>query len=155
MSSLRLPSVNPLLLSALLSAAVAFGSAWQIQSWRLDAYKSEVLNEQLAREQSSRQALADAQAKVTAAQDAAKVATDRLRADAARADRAAVGLRDTLSRSVVAAHGDLNACTAQVTTISELFTASTELSGRIAKEAGEWVTQAVTLQEAWPTSSHP
>ena len=142
--------MNPLLISALVSAALAFGAAWQLQSWRIDSLKLEQANERLAIEQSSRQALADAQAKVAAAQDAAKVASDRLRADAARADRAAVGLRDTLSRSVVAAHGDLNACTAQVTTISELFTASTELSGRIAKEAGEWVNQAVTLQEAWP-----
>ena len=147
--------MNPLLLSALLSAAVSFGAAWQVQSWRIDSLKLEQANERLAIEQSSHQALADAQAKVTKAQDAARVATDRLRADAARANASAVGLRDTLSRSVVAAHGDLNACTAQVTTISELFTASTELSGRIAKEAGEWVTQAVTLQEAWPTSSHP
>ena len=150
MSSLRLPSVNPLLLSALVSAALAFGSAWQIQSWRIDSLKLEQANEQLAREQSSRQALADAQAKVTAAQAAAKVATDRLRADAARADRAAGGLRDTLSRSVVAAHGDLNACTAQVTTIAELLTASTDLSRRISQEADEWVVHGVALQEAWP-----
>ena len=147
--------MNPLLISALVSAAVSFGAAWQLQSWRMDAYKSEVLNEQLAREQSSRQALADAQAKVAQAQDAAKVATDRLRADAARADRAAVGLRDTLSRSVVAAHGDLNACTAQVTTIAELLTASTDLSRRISQEADEWVVHGVALQEAWPTSGHP
>ena len=48
-----------------------------------------------------------------------------------------------LSRSVVAAHGDLNACTAQVTTIAELLTASTDLSRRISQEADEWVNQAV------------
>lgn len=142
--------MNPLLISALIAGAVGFGSAWTWQGYRMDAYKLGVINEQLAREQSNRQAIADAQAKVTQAQDAAKVAADRLRADAARADRAAVGLRDTLSRSVVAAHGDLNACTAQVTTIAELLTASTDLSRRISQEADEWVNQAVTLQEAWP-----
>ena len=147
--------MNPLLISALLSAAVSFGAAWQIQGWRMDSYKSEVVNEQLSRERSSRQALADAQAAVQAAQDAAKVASDRLRADAARADRAAVGLRDTLSRSVVAAHGDLNACTAQVTTISELLGTVVDAGGRMAKEAGEWVNQAVILQDAWPTSNRP
>jgi hypothetical protein len=147
--------MNPLLLSALVSAALAFGSAWQIQSWRLDAYKSEVLNEQLAREQSANKALADAQAKVAQAQADAQIAADRLRADAARADRAAVGLRDTLSRSVVAAHGDLNACTAQVTTISELLGTVVDAGGRMAKEAGEWVNQAVILQDAWPTSNRP
>jgi GTP cyclohydrolase III len=142
--------VNPLLLSAVVSAALAFGSAWQIQSWRIDSLKLEQANEQLAREQSSRQQLAEAAAKVEAAQVAARVATDRVRRDAARVDRAAIGMRDTLSRSVLAAHTDLNACTTQVTTISELFTASTELSGRIAKEAGEWVNQAIVLQDAWP-----
>lgn len=142
--------MNPLLISALIAGAVGFGSAWTWQGYRMDAYKLGVTNEQLAREQSTRQAIADAQAKVTAAQDAAKAAADRLRADAARADRAAVGLRDTLSRSVVAAHGDLNACTAQVTTIAELLTASTDLSRRISQEADEWVVHGVTLQSAWP-----
>jgi len=142
--------MNPLLVSSLVCAALGFGSAWTWQGYRMDAYKLEQANERLAIEQSSRQQLAEAAAKVASAQDAARVAADRARADAARADRAAVGLRDTLSRSVLAAHTDLNACTTQVTTISELFTASTELSGRIAKEAGEWVNQAVTLQDAWP-----
>lgn len=147
--------MNPLLLSALLSAAVSFGAAWQVQSWRIDSLKLEQANERLAIEQSSHQALADAQAKVTKAQDAARVATDRLRADAARANASAVGLRDTLSRSVVAAHGDLNACTAQVTTISELLGTVVDAGGRMAKEAGEWANQAVILQDAWPTSNRP
>ena len=142
--------MNPLLISALIAGAVGFGSAWTWQGYRMDAYKLGVTNEQLAIEQSNRRQIVDAQAKVTAAQDAAKVAADRLRADAARADRAAVGLRDTLSRSVVAAHGDLNACTAQVTTIAELLTASTDLSRRISQEADEWVVHGVTLQSAWP-----
>lgn len=147
--------MNPLLISALIAGAVGFGSAWQLQSWRIDSLKLEQANERLAIEQSNRRQIVDAQAKVAQAQDAAKVATDRLRADAARADRAAVGLRDTLSRSVVAAHGDLNACTAQVTTIAELLTASTDLSRRISQEADEWVVHGVALQEAWPTSGHP
>ena len=142
--------MNPLLISALIAGAVGFGSAWTWQGYRMDAYKLGVTNEQLAIEQSNRRQIVDAQAKVTAAQDAAKAAADRLRADAARADRAAVGLRDTLSRSVVAAHGDLNACTAQVTTIAELLTASTDLSRRISQEADEWVVHGVALQEAWP-----
>ena len=147
--------MNPLLISALIAGAVGFGSAWQLQSWRIDSLKLEYANEQLAIEQSNRRQIVDAQAKVTQAQDAAKVAADRLRADAARADRAAVGLRDTLSRSVVAAHGDLNACTAQVTTISELLGTVVDAGGRMAKEAGEWVNQAVILQDAWPTSNRP
>ena len=147
--------MNPLIIAALISAAASFGAAWQIQGWRIDSLKLEQANERLAIEQSSHQALADAQAKVAAAQDAAKAAADRLRADAARADRAAVGLRDTLSRSVVAAHSDLNACTAQVTTISELLGTVVDAGGRMAKEAGEWANQAVILQDAWPTSNRP
>ena len=142
--------MNPMLIAALVAGALGFGGAWTWQGYRADAYKLEVAHEQLAREQSTRQQLADAQAKVSAAQDAAKVAADRLRADAARANASAVGLRDTLSRSVVAAHGDLNACTAQVTTIAELLTASTDLSRRISQEADEWVNHGVALQEAWP-----
>ena len=142
--------MNPLLISALVSAAVAFGSAWQIQSWRLDAYKSEVLNEQLAREQSKNQALADAQAAVTKAQDAAKAATDRVRRDVDGARTADVGLRDTLASAVRSAHTDLQTCSRQVDALGELLTASTDLSRRMAAEADSWAIQAVTLQEAWP-----
>ncbi len=142
--------MNPLLISALIAGAVGFGSAWTWQGYRMDAYKLGVTNEQLAREQSSRQALADAQRQVAQAQDAAKAATDRIKRDAAGANASALSMRDTLSRSVVAAHGDLNACTAQVTTIAELLTASTDLSRRISQEADEWVVHGVTLQEAWP-----
>ena len=142
--------MNPLLISALLSAAVSFGAAWQIQGWRMDSYKSEVVNEQLSRERSSRQALADAQAAVQAAQDAAKAATDRVRRDAAGANASDVGMRDALARAVRSAHSDLEACTRQVDAISELLTASTDLSRRIAAEADEWAVHGVTLQEAWP-----
>lgn len=143
--------MNPLLISALLSAAVSFGAAWQIQGWRMDSYKSEVVNEQLSRERSSRQALADAQAAVQAAQDAAKAATDRVRRDAAGAVASAVGLRDTLASSVIAAHTDLQTCTGQVTTISELLNTVVDAGGRIAKEADEWTIQAITLQSARPS----
>ena len=142
--------MNPLLISALVSAALSFGAAWQIQSWRIDSLKLENANEQLAREQSANQRLADAQAKVTQAQDAAKAATDRIRRDAAGANSADVGLRDTLAASVRAAHTDLQACTRQVDALGELLTASTDLSRRLAAEADEWSVQAVTLQDAWP-----
>lgn len=142
--------MNPLLISALVSAAVAFGAAWQIQDWRIDSLKLGYANERLAIEQSSRQQLNDAQAKVTAAQDAAKVANDRIRRDAANLDRSSIGLRDTLANAVRTAHTDLQTCTGQVTTLSELLTASTDLSGRIAAEADDWTNQAVTLQNAWP-----
>jgi hypothetical protein len=142
--------MNPLLISALIAGALGFGSAWTWQGYRQDAYKLEVSNENLAREQSSRRALADAQTKVTVAQDAAKAATDRVRRDADRVARSAVGVRNALANSVRAATVDLTTCTAQVTTISELFTASTELSRRIGQEADGWANQAVTLQSAWP-----
>lgn len=142
--------MNPLLISALISAALSFGAAWQIQGWRMDSYKLEVTNEKLANEQSTRQAVSDAQLRVTAAQAAAQVATDRVRADADRTVRSAVGLRDALAGAVRAASTDLQTCTGQVTAISELLTASTDLSRSIAAEADQWAVQAVTLQSAWP-----
>ena len=142
--------MNPLLISALLSAAVSFGAAWQIQGWRMDSYKSEVVNEQLSRERSSRQALADAQAAVQAAQDAAKAATARVRRDIDGARTADVGMRDALANAVRSAHTDLQTCGRQVDAIGELLTASTDLSRRMAAEADEWAVHGVTLQEAWP-----
>lgn len=143
--------MNPLIIAALISAAASFGAAWQIQGWRMDGLKLEYANEQLAREQSSREQLSQAQAKINAAQDAARLATDRVRSDAANASRSAVGLRDTLASSVIAAHTDLQTCTGQVTTISELLNTVVDAGGRIAKEADEWTIQAITLQSARPS----
>lgn len=136
---------------AAVSAAASFWAGWQLQGVRMDHLKAEYTNEQLSRERSSQQALADAQAKVAAAQAAAQVATDRVRLDATRAVASGDRLRDTLSRSVVAAHTDLQTCTGQVTTISELLNTVVDAGGRIAKEADEWTTQAVILQSARPS----
>lgn len=142
--------MNPLLISALVSAALSFGAAWQIQSWRIDSLKLENANEQLAREQSANQRLADAQAKVSQAQDAAKAATDRIRRDAAGANSADVGLRDTLAASVRAAHTDLQACAQQVDALSVVFAQCTDVARTMAAEADAWSVHSVTLQEAWP-----
>lgn len=147
--------MNPLLISALVSAAVAFGAAWQIQDWRIDSLKLGYANERLAIEQSSRQQLNDAQAKVTAAQDAAKVANDRIRRDAANLDRSSIGLRDTLANAVRTAHTDLQTCTRQVDALSVVFSECTGVARTMAAEADSWAVQAVTIQEAWPTSNHP
>ncbi len=142
--------MNPLLISALIAAAVGFGSAWTWQGYRMDHLKQEYTDEQLSRERSSRQALADAQAAVQAAQDAAKAATARVRRDVDGARTADVGLRGALTEALRTSATDLEACTRQVGTISELLTASTDLSRGIAEEADSWAIQALTLQEAWP-----
>lgn len=144
--------MNPLFISALISAAVSFGAAWQIQGWRMDGLKLEYANEQLAREQSSREQLSQAQAKINAAQDAARLATDRVRTDVAGAVRSTNGLRDTLASSVRAAHVDLVACTGQVAALSELLGTVVDAGGRMAKEADDWSIQAVTLQSANPNA---
>lgn len=135
---------------AAVSAALSFGAAWTWQGYRMDSLKLGYANERLAIEQSSRKQLADAAEKVASAQVAAKVATDRLKRDAAGAVVAGNGLRDTLASAVRAAHTDLQTCTRQVDAIGELLTASTDLSRRLATEADEWSVQAVTLQDAWP-----
>jgi hypothetical protein len=146
--------MNPLLISALISAVVGFGSAWTWQGYRMDnavnTLKLEAQNEQLSRERAGRQALADAQAKVAAAQADAQAAADRAKRDAAGAGRASVGVRDALANAVRSASTDLQTCTGQVNVISELLTSSTDLSRRLATEADEWANQAVTLQNAWP-----
>lgn len=142
--------MNPLLLSALISAVVGFGGAWTWQGYRMDSYKLEVVNEKLAIEQSNARQLSEAQAKITDAQAAARLATDRFNRDAAGANTASGGLRNALAASVRAAHADLQACTRQVDALSELFTASTTAYRELAKEADGWVGQAVTLQDGWP-----
>lgn len=142
--------MNPLLIATLIAGVLGFGGAWQWQGYRMDAYKLEQKNEQLANQRAAAQALAEAQAKVTAAQAAAQVAADRVRRDAAGAAVAGVGMRDALASAVRAAATDLQTCTGQVSTISELLSASSTAYGELALEADQWAGQAVTLQAAWP-----
>ena len=143
--------MNPLLISALVSAALAFGSAWQIQSWRIDSLKLGYANERLAIEQSSSRAIADAQAKVAAAQVDAQIAADRLKRDAAGAVVAGNGLRDTLASAVRAAHTDLQTCTRQVDAIGVVFDQCRAELQEMGRNADEWTNQALVLQQAWPS----
>ena len=145
--------MNLLIITAVTSAALSFAAGWQLQGVRLDHLKGEYANEQLSRERDGRQALADATAAVTAAQSEAKVATDRVLRDAASAAASDNGVRSALATAVRAASTDLQACTGQVATISELLTASTDLSRRIAAEADDISWRLTLYQNAWPSGA--
>lgn len=83
------------LATATVSAALAFGSAWQIQSWRNDANENHRLTKQLSDDRQRAEEEADAQrelhvmeqkrrAGVIDALNVAKASETALRADAAR-----------------------------------------------------------------------
>jgi hypothetical protein len=116
----------------------------------VNALKLEAQNDKIALQQSNLRAIADAESKVKAAQADAQAATDRAKRDAAGASGASVGVRNALANSVRAASLDLQACTGQVATLSELLAGSTDLARRLATEADGWAIQAMTLQNAWP-----
>lgn len=136
---------------AAVSAALSFGAAWTWQGYRMDSLKLGYANERLAIEQSSRKQLADAAEAVASAQVAAKVATDRLKRDAAGAVVAGNGLRDTLASAVRAAHTDLQTCTRQVDAIGVVFDQCRAELQEMGRNADEWTNQALVLQQAWPS----
>ena len=117
----------------------------------MDSLKLGYANERLAIEQSSRKQLADAAEAVASAQVAAKVATDRLKRDAAGAVVAGNGLRDTLASAVRAAHTDLQTCTRQVDAIGVVFDQCRAELQEMGRNADEWTNQALVLQQAWPS----
>jgi hypothetical protein len=142
--------MNPRQILVLIAMAMGFGVAWTWQSYRADAYKLEVANERISRDRAARQQAERNIATLSASQVAAQLATDRVRRDAAGAASGDVGLRDALAGAVRTAHSDLEACTRQVATLSELFSASADTARSLAVEADSWSIQAVTLQNAWP-----
>lgn len=135
---------------AAVSAALSFGAAWQIQGIRIDHLKAEYANERLSIEHAGRAAIERAASAVSEAQAASALRASRDSGAAAAAAASDNRMRDALANAVRAASTDLQTCTGQVGTLSELFTSSTTAYRELAAETDQWVNSTVTLQEAWP-----
>lgn len=109
------------ILTAALSASVAFGAGWQINDWRHDAHEKQAIE---AAATAQRELHALEQARSRASLDAQNLARKRetvLRADAAAARDALAGLREQSALAVQGARASREACIVTTTTATELL----------------------------------
>jgi hypothetical protein len=142
--------VNLTLIAVLVSAALAFGSAWQVQSWRYGAKETQRAEQIAIDQRAAFKAFERNQAAVITAQNNSARRAAGLRADADRARAGLDGLRDAAATSLRAAAVSLDACIAGATTASQLLNDSATAYQELAAAADGHVNDIVTLREGWP-----
>lgn len=139
------------LASAAISASLAFGSAWKIQSWRMDAQEKQRAEQVIESQKLAFRRYEVDQARVFQAQNAATVRTQQLRlaVDAARNDLD--GLRrtsDEANRRIAAASADT--LRQYATTANSVLESCTRAYLGVAEKAQGHSNDVGTLTEAWP-----
>ena len=142
--------MNFTLISAIVAAAIGFGTAWQIQSWRMDANENHRITQQAEAERELYALEQKRSAQVVAAANAARLRERKLRLDAAAAVAAADSLRSALTRNVQATRDDPDACPDRTATTSELFAQCSESYTALASRCDRHVSDIQTLTDSWP-----
>lgn len=146
--------MNLTILSALISAALAgaggFGAAWTWQAANITQMELSHANERIAIQRQARATLERNMSAVSLAQAKSADRVVRLAADNARAATALDRLRDTSSAALRAAAGDLDACTTSLASHSVVLSQCGQELVRVSKDADDWASHAVSLQDAWP-----
>lgn len=143
-------------LLALLCAALAGGSAWQVQSWRYGAKELKNENKTLAAQATAQdlsRAILQRQANNFAvASNASTVRATALRRDADSAHDALERLRRATASSALpnCTTGTDDARIDRATALSELLNACAERYQHVAEKAGRHASDTQTLTEAWP-----
>ena len=142
------------LIFAGVAAVAGFTAAWNIQGMR---HATEMAERTAAHATELAQANADALAatlKLQKAKDEAeKRAAKRLadaRADAARSATALGMLHDAADTAIRSANDSHSTCVATVATSTDLLQQCSSRYRDMATQADQWVSEAVTLREAWP-----
>ena len=133
---------------ALVAGALGFGGAWRIQDWRANAHEKDrivLAAEQERKLHAVEQAGRDA---VIAAQNLARTREAKLRADAAGARNALVGLRAATDGAVSAARASHDACVVAATTTSQLLNECSEKYRELGEVADRHVSDIQTLMDA-------
>ena len=127
-----------------------FGTAWKWQAANITQMELSRANERIAIQRQARATLERNMSAVTTAQAKAAERVVRLAADNARAASALDRLRDTSSAALRAAAGDLDACTTSLASHSVVLSQCGQELVRVSKDADDWASHAVSLQDAWP-----
>ena len=146
--------MNLTILSAAICAALAgvssFGAAWKIQAANINEIRLDHANERIAVQRQARAALELSMSRVSTAQAKAQSRMVRLAADNARATDALDSLRTASASALRSAANDIEACTGSLAAHSVVVGACSTRLVEVAKDSGDWVSHAITLQDAWP-----
>lgn len=138
------------LIAALLSAAMAFAGAWQIQSLRTKANEKEHIERHAAQERDLHVLEQKRSRHALDAVNLSRASETRLRAESARNRDALVGLRASSADALSFARTSLDACLVATTTLSELHIAGATEYSELAEKAQRHVIDLQTLNAAWP-----
>lgn len=139
------------LASAVISAALAFGSAWKIQSWRMDAQEKQRAAQIIETQKQAFRRYEVDQAKIQDAYAAATARAQKLLVDVNAARNDLDGLRrtsDEANRRIAAASQD--ALRQYATTANTVLAECTRAYLGVAEKAQGHANDVGTLTEAWP-----
>jgi hypothetical protein len=141
------------LATALISAALAFGGAWQTQNWRYGAKETQRVTAQL---EATQRARINDQARAARSQDAqntaiARESAARRDADAARTE--SERLRGASADLVARSGASLEACLVAAHALGAVFDSCSTEYGSLAEKAQRHAIDASKLSEAWPVQT--
>ena len=146
--------MNLTLIAYLAAAATVFaggfGTAWKWQAANINEIKLEQANGRIAVQRAARAAIEANMQRVSLAQSKAADRIRRAAVDSARATDALDSLRTASAIALRAAAGDIEACTRSLAAHSVVVGACSTRLVEVAKDAGDWASHAMTLQDAWP-----
>lgn len=146
--------MNLTILSAFISAALAgaggFGAAWKIQAANITQIELRQANERIAVQRAARAAIESNMQRVAAAQSNAADRVRRANLDNARSASALDSLRTASASALRSAAGDLATCTASLASHSVVLGRCGQELVRVSKDADDWVSYGIALQDAWP-----
>lgn len=142
--------MNLTIITAVISAALGFGAAWQIQGHFLIKKDLEQANERISLQRATRAALERNTTAVIQAQNGAatRVAVIKRESDAVRT--VSDSLRGDLDVIQRAAATSIDACNRHANTVSQLLVESATVNRELAQACDGHVSDLKTLMQAWP-----
>lgn len=141
-----------LLASAIIGAVLSGASIWKVQEWRHGALEKDRVEQSLESQRIVAKAQLAAEARVSTAQNLAKVREARLRTDAADSRNALGSLRASTDAALRTANLSHAACLDRADTLGKLFVTVAEAGRGMAEKADRHANDVQTLMAAWPTT---
>ncbi len=138
------------LIGVVVAASIGSVTVWKIQDANILKLKLEQTNERIGIEHQARLVLDRTLEKLSKAQVQSQIRSVAIVSDRERNSIALGGLRLTSTTTLRATDNNPDACTSKIATYDIAFSQCAQRLVEVADDAGEWVNQAVTLQEGWP-----
>ena len=142
--------MNPLLISALVSAALGFSGAWKIQSMRISHAEKQRLEIAQEAQRLVHRVESQRSAQVITAQNDRARRESKLRLDGAASSAAVDSLRVALHAAVLNANTNPDACADTAATFGELLTDSGTAYSELAGACDRHVSDIQTLIDSHP-----